>query len=96
MPETAQEYIARILGNSEGQDGLAVLGQTAGRLKALLDASPKEKWLQRPAPGRWSAGEVLAHLADAEIVTGWRVRSSLASNGTPLQAFDPDTWAAAF
>ena len=26
MPETAQEYIARILGNSEGQDGLAVLG----------------------------------------------------------------------
>ena len=96
MPETAQEYIARILGNSEGQDGLAVLGQTAGRLKALLDASSKEKWLQRPAPGRWSAGEVLAHLADAEIVTGWRVRSILASNGTPLQAFDQDTWAAAF
>ena len=29
MPETAQEYIARILSNSEGQDGLAVLGQTA-------------------------------------------------------------------
>ena len=68
MPETAQEYIARILSNSEGQDGLAVLGQTAGRLKALLDSSSPEKWLQRPAPGRWSAAEVLAHLADAEIV----------------------------
>ena len=96
MPETAQEYIARILSNSEGQDGLAVLGQTAGRLKALLDSAPPEKWRARPAPGRWSAAEVLAHLADAELVAAWRVRSILASNGTPLQAFDQDAWASAF
>ena len=96
MPETAQDYIARILGNSEGQDGLAVLGQTAGRLKALLEASSEGAWRRRPAPGRWSAGEVLAHLADAELVAAWRVRSILASSGTPLQAFDQDAWATAF
>jgi uncharacterized damage-inducible protein DinB len=96
MPETAQEYISRILSNSEGQDGLAVLRQTAPRLKALLDSAPPEKWRARPAPGRWSAAEVLAHLADAELVTAWRVRSILASNGTPLQAFDQDAWASAF
>ena len=96
MPETAQEYIARILSNSQGQDGLTVLGQTAGRLKVLLDSTAPEKWRQRPAPGRWSAAEVLAHLADVEIVSGWRLRSVLASNGTPLQAFDQDTWAEAF
>lgn len=96
MAETAQEYIARILGNAEGQEGLAVLGQTSGRLKTLLDSAPPEKWRARPAPGRWSAAEVLAHLADCEIVTGWRVRSILASNGTPLQAFDQDAWASAF
>ena len=29
MTETAQEYVARILSHSEGQDGLAVLGQSA-------------------------------------------------------------------
>lgn len=96
MPETAQDYIARMLSNADGQDGLAILGETPGRLKALLDTSPPAGWRQRPAPGRWSAGEVLAHLADAEIVTGWRVRSILASNGTPLQAFDQDEWANAF
>jgi hypothetical protein len=39
---------------------------------------------------------VLAHLADAEVVTGWRIRSVLATDGTPLQAFDQDEWAAAF
>ncbi len=96
MAETAQEYVARILSNSEGQNGLKVLGETAGRLKALLVASSKEKWLRRPAPGRWSAAEVLAHLADAELVAAWRVRSILASNGIPLQAFDQDAWASAF
>jgi hypothetical protein len=96
MPETAQEYIARILSNSEGQDGLAVLGRTAGRLKALLDASSSEQWRRRPAPDRWSAGEVLAHLADAELVTAWRMRSILASSGTPIQAFDQDEWSRAF
>ena len=96
MPETAQEYIARILSNSKGQDGLAVLGQTADRLKTMLDSASPAKWRARPAPGRWSAAEVLAHLADAELVAAWRVRSILASDGTPLQAFDQDTWASAF
>lgn len=39
MPETAKEYITRILSHSEGRDGLVVLGQTAGRLKMLLDSA---------------------------------------------------------
>ena len=96
MAETAHEYIARILSHSAGQNGLTVLGQTADRLKALLDSTAPEKWRRRPEPGRWSAGEVLAHLADVEIVSGWRVRSILASDGTPLQAFDQNAWAEAF
>jgi uncharacterized damage-inducible protein DinB len=78
------------------QDGLTVLAQTAGRLKALLDSTAPEKWRRRPAPDRWSAAEVLAHLADVEIVSGWRIRSILASDGTPLQAFDQNAWAEAF
>jgi hypothetical protein len=37
-------------------------------------------------------GEIVAHLADAEIVIGWRVRSILGAPGTPIQAFDQDAW----
>jgi hypothetical protein len=96
MSETAQQYIARILSNSAGQDGLTVLAATPARLKALLDATPRERWTTRPEPQRWSAGEVLAHLADAEIVAGWRIRSILATDAAPLQPFDQDEWAAAF
>jgi hypothetical protein len=96
MAETAAQYVARILSNVEGQDGLTVLAASPDRLRALYDATRRERWTRRPAPDRWSAGEVLAHLADAEIVAGWRVRSILATDGAPLQPFDQDTWADAF
>lgn len=96
MPETTEQYIARILSNSAGQDGLTILAATPGRLKALLDSTTRDRWRTKPAPDRWSAGEVLAHLADVEIVTGWRVRSILARDGTPVQPFDQNVWADAF
>ena len=96
MVETAAQYITRILSNVEGQDGLTVLAATPGKLEVLLRTAPRDAWARRPAPERWSAGEVLAHLADCEIVAGWRVRSILAVNGTPLQPFDQDLWATAF
>jgi hypothetical protein len=90
MAETAAQYVARILSNVEGQDALAVLASTPGRLNALLQATTREDWTRRPAPGRWTAGEVLAHLADCEVVAGWRVRSILATDGVALQPFDQD------
>jgi hypothetical protein len=96
MAETAAQYIERILKHAEGLDGLAILTETPLRLEALVRTAPAERWRSRPAPERWSAGEVLAHLADAEIVTGWRVRSILASDGVALQPFDQDVWAEAF
>jgi hypothetical protein len=36
--------------------------------------------------------EILAHLADAEIVIGWRLRSILGAPGTPIQAYDQNAW----
>jgi len=96
MPETAQQYIQRILSLADGLDGLTLLAETPLRLASLVRDSPADRWRTRPGPERWSAGEVLAHLADSEIVAGWRVRSILASDGFPLQPFDQDVWAEAF
>jgi hypothetical protein len=94
--ETAEQYIARILAFSEGKDPRAVLASTADRLGALLASTPPERWYRKPAPDKWSAGAVLAHLADAEIVAGWRVRLILGQDGAPLQPFDQEVWADAF
>jgi hypothetical protein len=39
--------------------------------------------------------EILAHIADTEIVAGYRMRSVLGAPGTPIPAFDQDKWAEA-
>jgi DinB superfamily len=95
MKETVQEYIQRIQGKIAGKDPLRVQNTTAKRLAGLLKGAAPAKLRKKPAPDKWSVTEILAHLADVEIVTGWRVRSILGAPGTPIQAFDQDAWAAA-
>ncbi|HEX9641593.1 MAG TPA: DinB family protein [Candidatus Krumholzibacteria bacterium] len=50
-----------------------------------------------PAGARdgWSPGEVVTHLADTEVVTGWRIRQVLAIDEPEIQPYDQDKWAAA-
>ena len=95
MQETPQEYIQRILAQLEGKDPLKVQAGTAAKLGRLIQRASAAKLRKRPAPGKWSAGEILAHLADCEIVMGWRMRQILGAPGTPIQAFDQNAWAAA-
>jgi hypothetical protein len=96
MQETAQEYIQRILGHVEGQDAMKVQRATAAKLKQLIRGlTPKQlKW--KPEPGKWSIAEILAHLADAEIVGSWRMRLIVGASGTSIQPFDQDVWASTF
>jgi len=92
MKETPQEYTKRILGYSDGKESLAIQASTPGKLARLIDGVPTDKLMARPAPQQWSVSEILAHLADGEIVGGWRMRLILGSPGTPLAAYDQDNW----
>src|SRR5579859_4818823 len=96
MQETAEQYISRILGYVEGQDAIKVQRATVGKLKKLIQGlSPTQlKW--RPEPAKWSIAEIIAHLADAEIVASWRMRSVIGENGITIQPFDQDAWASVF
>ena len=95
MPETAQQYTQRILKNIEGQDPLKTQTATPKTLAMLMKGASPSKLRKRPAPDKWSVAEILAHLADAEIVVAWRLRAILAAPGTPIQAYDQDALAAA-
>jgi hypothetical protein len=96
MAENAQQYIARILSNVGEDDPWTVLESTAARLRTVVQHRPSDDLTQRPGADRWSVAEILAHLADSEVVAGRRLRSILASSGTALQAFDQDRWASTF
>jgi len=92
MSETAQQYTQRILANAEGQDPIKVQSATPKRLARLIKGASTAKLRKRPAPEKWSVAEILAHLADVEIVIGWRMRSILGAPGTPVQAYDQNAW----
>lgn len=94
--ETARHYIDRILGNVGEHDPWQVLATTAGRLRGLIAGRTRAELSSSPDPSRWSVLQILAHLADAEVVAGWRLRSILGSDGVAIQAFDQDRWADAF
>jgi uncharacterized damage-inducible protein DinB len=96
MQETPQQYTQRILGYSDGKQPLRVQQATAKKLSQLTRRLNKKQLTRRPAPGKWSIAEILAHLADTELVAGWRLRLILGSSGTPIQAFDQDVWAETF
>jgi hypothetical protein len=92
MKETVQQYIQRINSFAEGKQPLAVQAATAKKLERLIKGLPTSKLRKRPAPGKWSVSEIVAHLADAEIVGGFRMRLILGAPGTPIAAFDQDSW----
>lgn len=49
-----------------------------------------------PAPGKWSARDIIAHLADAEIAFAFRLRQTLAEDHHVIQPFDQDGWAKSY
>lgn len=92
MAETVQQYTQRIMANAEGQDPMKVQSTTPKKLTRLIKDIPAAKLRKRPAPEKWSVAEILAHLADVEIVIGWRMRSILGDPGTAVQAYDQNAW----
>jgi hypothetical protein len=92
MNETAQQYVQRITAHVEGRQPLAVQAATANRLERLIKGVPTSKLRKRPAAGKWSASEIVAHLSDAEVVTAFRLRTILGAPGSPIAAYDQDSW----
>ena len=91
-PETFDAYVARIASYVEGREALAVLRATPARLaKAVAGVSRRR--LDARAGGRWSAGEVLAHLSEIELLWGYRIRLILERDGVEIAGMDQEAWA---
>ena len=92
--EDAAQYTAAVLGLVENRDPLTVLAATTDRLRFVV-AGMNARAIRTPeAPGKWSVTQVLAHLADSEVVWAWRLRLILAQDRPPITGYDQDAWAA--
>jgi len=92
MTENAAQYTTRIVGYTEGKKPLAIQAATAKKLERLIKGVPTAKLRKRPGPDKWSVSEIVAHLADAELVGAFRMRFILGSPGTPIPAYDQNAW----
>jgi uncharacterized damage-inducible protein DinB len=79
-----------------GRDPIEVIGSTPARLLTLVDRLPPQQLAMRTPAGKWSAREIVAHLADCEQVFSFRLRQTLAQDRPTLQPFDQDDWAARY
>jgi len=65
-------------------------------LDTRLRGVPEPALRAPEAPGKWSVIQVLQHLADSDLVAGYRVRMVVAEDRPPLQGYDQDRWAREF
>jgi hypothetical protein len=73
-----------------------ILAATPGAIASALEFIGPAKAAAAPAPGKWSAAEIVCHLADCELVFGFRLRQTVAEDGPTIQPFDQEKWAAVY
>jgi DinB family protein len=95
MQETTEQYRKRMFEHIEGGNPLKMQAAAPARLARLLKGVSPAKARKRPAPGKWSIAEIVAHIADTELVGGYRMRAILGQPGTPIIGFDQDAWVTA-
>ncbi len=59
-----------------------------------LEGFPKASLTAHPIPGKWSAAEIVHHLADSETTSALRLRRLLVEDRPLIQGYDQDAYAA--
>lgn len=60
------------------------------KLRRLLKGLTEKQLSRRPAQGKWSIKEIVAHLADGEVILGSRYRLIAAHERPAIQGYDQD------
>jgi hypothetical protein len=89
MTQMAPNPYAEPLGN---RDPLEALGDTPSRIKALVEGWNDGQFERRYAPGKWTARQILIHLAQTELALTTRARFAMSEEGYKAQAFSQDDW----
>src|SRR5918995_2049325 len=82
-----------MLGLVANREPVEILGDTPGALARAVATLTPEKLRKPEAEGKWSIAQVLRHLADTDLVWGWRMRLILAQDRPTITGFDQDLWA---
>jgi hypothetical protein len=90
MATIAQPY-ASLLGS---RDPLSVISETSERINAIAGQLGAAGLARSYGPGKWTAHQIICHLADCELTFGYRWRQVAAQPKHLIQPFDQEVWAA--
>ena len=88
-----QAYVASLMAALGDRDPMVVLGDTPARLRQAVRGLTAVQQVTPERAGKWSVRHVVQHLADSELVGGYRFRMILAHDRPSLPGYDQDLWA---
>jgi hypothetical protein len=91
--EQGRAYTAAILDLLGTDDPIDVLRATPDALNRAIGGLTERQLSQPEATGKWSIRQVVRHLADSDLVWGYRVRMVLAHDRPAITGYDQDLWA---
>lgn len=91
--DAAARYVQSLLEVLGDRDPIEVQSQLVVSLERETAGLALAQLRQPEKPWKWSVNEVVQHLADSELVTGYRIRLILASDAPEILAYDQDAWA---
>ena len=91
--DAGRAYVRAVLEMLGDSDPLEVLRASPDALRDAVAGRSAAALHTPEAPGKWCAQEVLGHLADSELVWGYRLRMALAQDRPRLEGYDQDAWA---
>src|ERR671911_508845 len=92
-PQERAKYPAAILELVGGREPMSILRQTPAAASRAIEGLSAAQLHRPEAPGKWAIIQVLQHLADSDLVWGWRMRLILAQDRPTLTGYDQDLWA---
>jgi hypothetical protein len=76
------------------REPVAAMRGTADRYRQILAGWTPAQFERTTAPGKWTARQIMIHLAQTELALGNRARMALATPNYTAQAFNQDDWMA--
>jgi hypothetical protein len=91
-----EQYRHELLAELADDDPVAVLRATLDEVRRLVATATPEQLSRSPAPGEWSPGDVLNHLADSDLVHATRIRMIVTQDRPTIVGYDQDAWTERF
>jgi hypothetical protein len=75
-----------------GRDPIEAIGDTTARIEAMTAEWTPQQFERTYAHGKWTARQILTHLAQTELALGARARLAMSTPKYVAQPFDQDFW----